>query len=166
MVKDSAGEPREPWDRRAGESARAYQTFRRFRDLGPLRDLRQLVDDDLTLKSLRLWQTKFDWLDRSRAWDDRVHRLDDERRLEAIRGMHDRHARAGRLAMAQALAALNDVAASDIPPYAAARLLELGARLERDTLIVSVEELQGLTPPAEEDPWDQVARELQGIPGT
>jgi hypothetical protein len=43
-----------------------------------------------------------------------------------------------------------------------ARLLELGAKLERSTLIVSVEELQGLDvgESDEEDPWERIAREL------
>lgn len=161
-------EAREPWDRRPHESPRGYQTFRRFRDLGPLRQLDPLIDEDagIRLETLRRWHKRFDWLDRARAWDDKVHRLDDERRLEDIRQMHDRHQRAGRLAMARALAALQNTQPEDIPPYAAARLLELGARLERDTLTVSVEELQGLAKPASEDPWDQVARDLDALPTT
>lgn len=159
---------RHPWDRRAGESARAYATFRRYRDLGPLRDHEQLIDDEhgITIGMIRGWAKKQDWADRAKAWDDTVHRLEDMRRLESIRQMHDRHQRAGRLAMARALAALQDVQPEDIPPYAAARLLELGARLERDTLVVSVEELQGIRPPVDEDPWESVARELEGLPGT
>lgn len=155
-------EGRAPWDRRAGESSRAYAYFRRYRDLGPLRAWDVLADPEhrVTLMTLRHWARTFDWKDRAQAWDEEVHRAEDLTRLEALRGMHDRHQRAGRLAQAKALAALQNVAAEDIPPYAAARLLELGARLERDTLLVSVEELQGRTPAAPEDPWDQVAREL------
>ncbi len=155
-------EAREPWDRRQGESARAYEAFRRFRDLGPLRTLDPLVDEagGVRLATLREWQARQDWRDRAAAWDDAVHRLEDRRRLEELRGMHDRHQRAGRLAMAKAITALQSVKAEEIPPYAAARLLELGARLERDTLVVSVEELQGVAPAPVEDPWEAIAREL------
>lgn len=155
-------EERHPWDRRAGEPARAHVYFRRFRDLGPLRSLDVLVDPDarVFIQTLRKWQRTHDWRDRAQAWDDAVARQEDQARLEAIRGMHDRHQRAGRLAQQKALEALLGVPASEIPPYAAARLLELGTRLERDTLTTSVEELQGRTPPAPEDPWEQVAREL------
>lgn len=155
-------EARDPWDRRPGESARSYESFRRFRDLGPLRGLDPLVDEPggVRLGTLREWQKRHDWRDRAQAWDDEVHRLQDRRRLEELRGMHDRHQRAGRLAMGKALAALQGVAPAEIPPYAAARLLELGARLERDTLIVSVEELQGVAPAPIEDPWEAIAREL------
>jgi hypothetical protein len=49
-----------------------------------------------------------------------------------------------------------------IPAGVAARLLELGTRLDRDTLTVSVEELQRQPSraPVEDDPWDVIAREL------
>lgn len=159
-------EPRAPWDRRPKESARAYEAFRRFRDLGPLRTLDMLTSDELRHQTVREWSRRHDWKDRATAWDDAAHRLDDARRLEEIRGMHDRHQRAGRASMAKALAALSLVRPEDIPPYAAARLLELGARLERDTLVVSVEELQGLNPVTTEDPWEEIARELDDLPSS
>lgn len=154
--------PRQPWDRGRGESARAYAAFRRFRDLGPLRTLEPLLADE-NLTTLRRWARLHDWRDRAGAWDDETHRLEDANRLEAIRTMHDRHQRAGRMAMAKALEALHGTRPEDIPPYAAARLLDLGARLERDTLTVSVEALQGVAPLIE-DPWEAVARELDGMP--
>lgn len=161
-------DPRQPWDRQANESPRAYAMFRRFRDLGPLRDLSMLVDVDGGVRKSTLleWSGRNDWKDRASAWDDATHRLDDARRLEAIRGMHDLHQRAGRAILTKALSALSAVQPEEIPPYAAARLLELGARLERSTLVVSVEELQGVQPPPEEDPWAAVARELESLPSS
>lgn len=157
-------EATQPWDRRPGESARAYETFRRFRDLGPLRQLDMVVAGETTIRTVREWSRRADWKDRAEAWDAEVHRMEDARRLEAIRTMHDVHQRAGRAVMQKALAALAAVTPEEIPPYAAARLLDLGARLERDTLVVSVEQLQGVQPPLMEDPWETVARELEGLP--
>jgi hypothetical protein len=159
---------RDPWDRREKESARAYETFRRFRDLGPLRSLDMLVDEEAGVRRVTLleWSRRHDWKDRAGAWDDETHRLQDAQRLEAIRTMHHVHQTAGRAILSKALAALGSVDPREIPPYAAARLLELGARLERDTLVVSVENLQGVQPPPVEDPWETIARELEGTPGT
>lgn len=159
-------EPRAPWDRRPREKTRAHELFRRFRDLGPLRSLDALVDPQarITYRALRDLQRKNDWIDRANAWDDYTHRIDDARRIEEIRGMHERHQRAGRLVQARAIAALQQVAPEDIPPYAAARLLELGTRLERDILTTSVEDLQRIPGPQVEDPWDAVARELESLP--
>lgn len=152
---------RHPWDRREGETPRAYDGFRRYRDAGPLRSL--AVVDDIPLATVQRWSSQWDWSARAVAWDDELHQLADRERLEAIRKMHDTHAQAGRVVMAKALSALAQLDIEDIPAYAAARLLELGARLERDTLLTSVEELQGKgTPEDGVDPWEAIARELTG----
>ena len=165
MVSDAAPEDaRTPWDRRPRESAAAHVAFRAFRDLGPLRTLDALVTDELPRTRLSSWSVKHDWRDRAAAWDDELHRTQDQVRLEAIRTMHDVHQRAGRAILSKALRALDAVSIEEIPPYVAGRLLELGARLERDTLTVSVEQLQGVEPIADEDPWELVARELDAVP--
>ena len=153
-----------PWDRRPGETPLAFETFLRFRDIGPLRSAARFARDDPHGRSSRRWHHEHDWADRACAWDDELHRISDQQRLEAIRTMHDVHQRAGRLILNKALAALARVQPDEIPPYVAGRLLELGARLERDTLIVSVESLQGIETRPAEDPWEIVARELDAIP--
>ena len=155
---------RAPWDRLAGEPARTYAGFRAYRDLAPLRSLPWAAELlEVSLKTVRRWSARWNWLAWAVAWDDETHRLDDAQRLEAIRTMHANHARAARAAQAKALAALAALNPNDIPAYAAARLLELGARLEREILTVSVEELQGVSRLiVAEDPWDAIARELQG----
>jgi len=147
------------------ETARAYDAFRRFRELGAMRNLQTIADAiGSPLGTVEKWSERWRWFERAIAWDDEIHQLDDRRRLEAIRTMHENHQRAGRAAMAKALAALNNLDPTEIPAYAAARLLELGARLERETLTTSVEALQGIssTAPAPEDPWEAIARELTG----
>lgn len=153
----------EPWERLAGETSLAYSAFRQYRDLGPTRTVDQL--HGVARTSAERWSSRWDWPARATAWDDEVHRLEDRQRLEAIRSMHETHQRAGRAAMAKAIAALQALQPTDIPAGAAARLLELGARLERQTLLVSVDELQGRSPSVDEvgvDPWEAIARELQG----
>jgi hypothetical protein len=152
----------ELWERLDGESSRAYAAFRVFRDGGPLRrvlDVAGVVG--AAPATVWRWSARWDWIGRAAAWDDECRRLEDQRRLEAIRAMHDTHQRAGRVAMSKALEALDALSPGDIPAYAAARLLDLGARLERETLTVSVEELQGVVP-AVDDPWEAIARELSG----
>jgi hypothetical protein len=154
---------RAAWDRWPKEPPRAYDAFRRFRDAGPLRNL-AAVGGDSNPRTVERWSAKWRWRERAVAWDDETHMVADRTRLEAIRTMHELHQRAGRAVMSKALAALNGTKVEDIPAYAAARLLELGARLERDTLITSVEDLQGVSSAAAaaEDPWDAIARELTG----
>lgn len=163
----STPEPaRAPWDRREGESARQYEAFRFFRDLGPLRALGDVLIGP-SYATVTRWAVRWDWKARAVAWDDEVHRAEDAHRLEAIRTMHADHRAAGRAARAKALEALAMLDASEVTAAGAARLLDLGTRLERATLTTSVEELQGLGPhdPTSDDPWDRIARELAGDGG-
>lgn len=156
----------QPWDRQPAEPSRAYATFRVFRDLpGVQRDITHVAQKaDVPERTARRWAQRWDWHARADAWDDACHQVDDEERLEAIRSMHSTHRKAGRAAVLKAIQALTllDPAEMAHNPGIIARLLELGAKLERTTLIVSVEELQGVEVEDEvtEDPWDRIAREL------
>jgi hypothetical protein len=139
--------------------------FRAFRDLGPSRRLDAVLPfTTAAYDTVRHWSARWDWWRRAEAWDAEQYRIEDTERLAAIRTMHANHQRAGRAAMRKALEALAELPASHVPAGAAARLLELGARLERQTLIYSVEELQGVADEDAErdDPWQRIADELIG----
>jgi hypothetical protein len=155
----------QPWDRQPDEPSNGYAAFRLFRDLQPsARSNVATVGDSVGVgeRQCRQWASDWHWRERAEAWDDACHRIEDQERLDAIRQMHSVHRRAGRAALSKAVQALSNMKAEDLTPSQAARLLELGARLERSTLIVSVEELQGLDEPVEDedDPWERIAREL------
>jgi hypothetical protein len=154
-----------PWDRQAGEPLKNYSAFRLFRDLTPMqRSFDRIADQaNLSARRLRAIAVEWDWHERVSAWDDACHRIEDRERLEAIRSMHAVHRRAGRAAIMKALQALTMLDAETMPASIIARLMELGAKLERSTLIVSIEELQGIelgTDDDTEDPWERIAREL------
>jgi phage terminase large subunit-like protein len=85
--------------------------------------------------------------------------------IDAIRSMHANHRRAGRAGLVKAMQALQLMDPERIPPAVMVRLLEVSAKLERSTLIVSVEELQGLDldDDESEDPWERIARELAPV---
>jgi hypothetical protein len=155
-----------PWDRRAGESTKQYQSFRIYRDLDPTQRRLAIVADRSTIseRQARVLAARWDWQARADAWDDECHRVEDRERLEAIRGMHKLHRAAGRHAITKALQGLQMIQPENMSPGTIARLLELGAKLERSTLIVSVEELQGIEVEAddEDDPWERIAADLAG----
>lgn len=170
MTSHALVDDREPWERQPREPARAYSTFRRFRDLGSTRTAQQVVEvteGEVSLRTVQHWHTDWRWRERARAWDEHVYRVEDDVRLEAIRSMHRNHSTAGRLALAKAIAALRELPDAAITGPVAVRLLDVGARLERSTLTTSVAELQGVEPVDDtEDPWEVIARELQGSPAT
>ncbi len=152
------------WERQRHEPTRAHGAFRMYRDLpATQRDIARVAEHvGISVRRAREWAVDWQWRERTAAWDDACHRIEDRERLEAIRAMHAKHRHAGRAAIDKAVAALNLLDPGEMPATAVARLLELGAKLERSTLIVSVEELQGVELDAgdDEDPWDRIAREL------
>jgi hypothetical protein len=156
-----------PWERQVREPARQYGAFRLYRDLpAHQRDIAKVAGQvKISERRCREWAVQWDWRGRADAWDDACHRIEDAERLEAIRSMHAVHRKAGRVALSKAVQALSQLDPAEMPVGAIARLLALGAKLERDTLIVSVEELQGLEPVEEEveDPWERIARELDPV---
>jgi hypothetical protein len=157
--------PAQPWHRQFNEPTRAYGVFRMFRDLTPHQRTIQAVCERSGFKerTCQNWALTWHWHERANAWDDACHAVEDQERLDAIRAMHAVHRRAGRAAVAKAVQALGILTPEQMPPSLIARLLELGAKLERQTLIVSVEELQGIEVEESddtEDPWERIAREL------
>ena len=153
------------WERQHKEPTRAYGAFRLYRDTPPAqRSIEAIAGQiDLSVRRTHEWAVMWRWKERATEWDDACHRIEDQERLEAIRSMHAMHRRAGRAAIVKAVQALNLVEPQHMPIGAIARLLALGAKLERDTLIVSVEELQGIEAEDDEeseDPWERIAAEL------
>jgi hypothetical protein len=151
---------RDPWERLPGETPRAYEAFRKYRDLGPLRSLSQLTD--VSRSSAHGWSRSHRWHERAQAWDAETHRVEDQRRLEQIRTMDREHQRVARGLIAAAVRSLQDV--RDLTPHQAARFVDLGTRLERATLLG--EHFGPLVPAVEEEqelsPLERIARELAG----
>jgi hypothetical protein len=155
----------QPWDRRPNEPSKSYAAFRLYRDTTPFqRRIEDVANQvDRSSSQLRHLAQVWEWRERAAAWDEACHRVEDRERLDALRSMHSVHRRAGRAAVMRALQELTLIEQGTMPPSVIARLLELGAKLERSTLIVSVEELQGIAVEPDEDtedPWERIAREL------
>jgi hypothetical protein len=158
------------WDRQAGEQTRYYSAFRLYRDLAPHARTHEGMTavaqaTGLTERRCRQIAQRWRWRERCEAWDDACHRIEDRQRLDAIREMHELHRTAGRKAIIVAMTALDSLdqggRRQEMNVTQIARLMALGAKLERDTLLTSVEELQGIDEAdAEDDPWERIAREL------
>jgi hypothetical protein len=137
------------WGRQRGESDRAFEGFRAYRDLGPGRSLAaagQVLGK--TKATLEQWSAKWSWVSRCSAWDDESDRLARERdlveRQDARRKMLAAHAKGGAALHEIGLSVLGrfdtsnpetaDEARARIAKLSAldaARLMETGARLER-----------------------------------
>lgn len=151
-----------PWERRPNELPAAYEAFRAFRDLAPSR--RRLVAvldlvEGSTERTLQTWAKRYDWWERAAAWDDVRYQTEDKERLDNIRDMVTSHREAARRAVVKAIASLEVL--PNLPAGTAVRLLEFGTKLERQTLVTTVAELQGDDDDDDDDGFDRIARMME-----
>lgn len=74
------GSAPDPWERQPGESAKAFEAFAEYRDMGVSRSIRKAAQNlNKATTTLAEWSTKYDWVKRCAAWDaeqDRIARLE------------------------------------------------------------------------------------------
>lgn len=129
---ESAGAP---WDPQPGESARAFQAFVAYRDLGPDRSLTkagEMLGKNTT--TIGQWSSKFGWVERARAWDGHVVRLAAPKDAELQAKARARQAATGLTLQDKGLAALAKRVPSKIKTQDAIRMVKVGAELERRAL--------------------------------
>lgn len=85
---------KEPWERMDDETPKAYQAFARYRDLGPIRSLEKLRTSYLdtagnplhrSIRQFSTWSARYDWAERSNAYDDHLERIRMRDEMEAMR---------------------------------------------------------------------------------
>ena len=89
QAKPAAKAESAPWDRRKGESAKAYEAFLQYRDAHPKRSLRQVAQQRGCQPALvKRWSSQHAWPARAQAWDvaqaQEAERLRREQRQAAI----------------------------------------------------------------------------------
>ncbi len=93
-------EQSEAWDRQAGESAKAFQAFGIYRDLGPARSLLRVGQELGKARALlERWSSKYSWTTRARDWDSELDRRAREAQAAAIQAMGRGHAGAAACAI-------------------------------------------------------------------
>lgn len=131
------------WDQREDETARVFQAFVQFRELGPRRSLRDAAqrfyhpDDENASASasqvnrLQQWSAKYQWVRRANEYDVFLSEQQTEARLKAIEQMNDRQALFGTRLQYMAFEKLQAANLADLPTAEALRWLVEGARIER-----------------------------------
>lgn len=130
----------EQWDKRRSESNKAYMAFLTYRNLGPLRTIKNATaafyGDYTKSRHSRLgdWSRYNDWVERASAWDR--HHLDRralEREVQS-REMADRQADTALLFEQKAREYLEELDPKDLTPSQAVAFFEIGAKIERASL--------------------------------
>lgn len=129
-----------PWERQKGESAKAFEAFRVYLDMGGTRSVSR-VAQELTKSGslLRRWSVRWSWQDRLAAWDSELSRRALDAESEARREMAQRHARFDQLVLSKLAQRLvgdpaNGIAPLDVNTISWAELrglMESSQKLER-----------------------------------
>lgn len=112
------------WDRREGESKKAYQAFCDYRDMGTSRSLRSLHEQYIepsfnnpvtkSRSSLNTWSAQHDWQNRVIAWDNHLSSANTQNREDAVNQLIEDELRDYKLQLEKWTAAFNRMPLQDV----------------------------------------------------
>lgn len=129
-----------PWDQQSNESAKAYERFCLYRDMGAGRSLRKLSKDlELNLSTLAEVSSKHSWQERVKAFDVYIDRASQFNQIAQVRAMKRRQitlALRGQKLAEKGLKKLLKEADSDsyvrkLSAEGLTKILDISCRLER-----------------------------------
>jgi hypothetical protein len=92
----------QPWDCQPGETAKAYQAFVTYRDIGPARSVRKVAESLGKSETLISgWSSKHHWVSRTAAWDSMPSRVMQEAYEEMAARIAAQHERVASKLMAK-----------------------------------------------------------------
>lgn len=120
------------WEQQPGESAKAFEAFATYRDMGAKRSLRKLTQQlHKNLTTVRDWSVKWNWQERVRAYDRELDRQVREQAIRSVRQMTDRHIRIAMQLQAKAVQALENIDEAQLTPKMVLAFLTKATELER-----------------------------------
>jgi len=122
----------QPWERQKGESAKSFEAFATFRDLGPERTISEVSKRLQKSGSLLYrWSNAWDWDERARAWDNEQDRKAQKEHIQEIAKMRSRHTKLAESMLLKAAKALKDLPDGAMKPADITRMVDVAAQLER-----------------------------------
>ena len=125
-----------PWDRRPGETTKAYEAFCKYRDMGRERSLSKVAKElQKSATIMGRWSGQHDWVKRAAKWDDEQDRIEREiaqkEQAKAIRDMRKRHADLATAMLAKSARALQRIPDDEIKATDISRMVDVASKLER-----------------------------------
>lgn len=132
----------QPWERQKGESARAFEAFLVYLQMGPDRSI-QAVSHKLakSIPLIKRWSSENNWVERCRAWDNYLQQEAKKAAVAEVRRMNQRHAKMASAIQATAMQALQEMGTSMVDPKNFAAIVKLATDLERQSLTAETVEL-------------------------
>lgn len=130
----------QPWERREGESVKAYEAFSIYLNLGEKRSINAVA---LKLSKSRTlisrWSSTYGWVERVAAYDTELQRQAHAQAIKKARAMSERHISIALKLQEKALDALAKTNPEDIDPKNLLAFLREATRLERESRAEVVE---------------------------
>ena len=131
-----------PWERQPGETAKAFEAFSVYRDMGTDQSITKVA---LSLNKSRAiigrWSSHWEWASRVRAWDNDLVEAARKQARKDIEEMQQRHIAIGRLLQDKAVEAIES--GVDISARDATALAKLGVDVERLARGEATERIEG-----------------------
>lgn len=121
-----------PWERQEKESAKAFEAFCIYRDMGIQRSVRKVARELGKSETLMArWSGNYNWVERATAWDEEQDRIVRQMQLDDIKKMRKRHAEIATDMLVKAAAALEELPADEIKAADISRMVDIASKLER-----------------------------------
>lgn len=122
----------EPWERQEGESAKAFEAFCVYRDMGLNRSIRKVAEELSKSETLMArWSGNYNWVERATQWDSEQDRAVRQQQLDDIKKMRKRHADLAQSMLIKAARALQRLPDDEIKASDVSRMVETASKLER-----------------------------------
>lgn len=122
----------QPWERQENESAKAYQAFSIYRDMGVERSLAKVGGElGKSTKMMEKWSKAHNWVKRVEAWDIEQDRLLRIELSKTIGKMRKKHAEIANVMLNRAMKALQKLPIEEMKPQDISRFVDSATKLER-----------------------------------
>lgn len=129
-----------PWDRQQKESAKAFEAFSIYLNLGSERSITKVAQElNKTRALIGRWSSEWGWQERVRAWDNHLQREAHKDAVKKVRDMNARHEKMALAIQGAAMEALKKMKSDMITPKNFAAIVRLATELERKSLVENVE---------------------------
>ena len=133
----------EPWERQPHESAKAYEAFCSYRDMGSSRSTAKVGQELGKTKALMdRWSSRWEWVWRCRQYDAFMGRQQQDKHQQDILDALDRHAYLARLMQNKSLEKMQSLNPADLPPSVLVQMVKVATDIELRSLGVATETIR------------------------
>lgn len=123
---------RQPWEKQKGESRQAFEAFVTYRDMGAYRSGAKVAERlGKSTQIISRWSSRWNWVERTSAWDNELDRQNREAQIEAIKEMSERHTKQAMLFQQKVLERMRELSVRELSPNDMARWFEVAVKIER-----------------------------------